>query len=68
MWVLVPAKFAFTNVAAHIGVMYVAKFNEAVYVLHCFQKQASATSKRDKHLAEARYRAMIKVRKPDDEN
>jgi phage-related protein len=29
-------------------VMYVAKFKEAIYVLHCFQKKTEATSKHDK--------------------
>jgi phage-related protein len=44
-------------------VMYVAKFEEAVYVLHCFQKKTQATSKRDKDIAEARYRAVVNARK-----
>lgn len=44
-------------------VMYVAKFEEAVYVLHCFQKKAQATSKRDKDITTARYRAVINARK-----
>jgi phage-related protein len=44
-------------------VMYVAKFEEAVYVLHCFQKKTPATSKQDKVIAEARYRAVVNVRK-----
>ncbi len=35
--------------------MYVAKFVEAVYVLHCFQKKSQATSRQDKDIAEARY-------------
>jgi phage-related protein len=39
-------------------VMYVAKFEEAIYVLHCFQKKAQSTSKQDKDIAEARYRAV----------
>ncbi len=43
--------------------MYVAKFEEAVYVLHCFQKKTQATSKRDKEIAEARYRAVVNERK-----
>ena len=43
--------------------MYVAKFEEAVYVLHCFQKKTQATSKPDKDIAEARYRAVINARK-----
>ena len=44
-------------------VMYVAKFEEAVYVLHCFQKKTQATSKQDKAIAEARYRAVVNARK-----
>lgn len=44
-------------------VMYVAKFEEAVYVLHCFQKKTQATSRRDKGIAETRYRAVVNTRK-----
>ena len=44
-------------------VMYVAKFEEAVYVLHCFQKKTQATGKHDKDIAEARYRAVVNARK-----
>ncbi|SDH46460.1 type II toxin-antitoxin system RelE/ParE family toxin [Paraburkholderia phenazinium] len=44
-------------------VMYVAKFVEAVYVLHCFQKQTQATSRHDRDIAEARYRAVINERR-----
>jgi phage-related protein len=44
-------------------VMYVAKFEEAVYVLHCFQKKTQVTSKWDKAIAAARYRAAASVRK-----
>ncbi|MDB5776335.1 MAG: Phage-related protein [Herbaspirillum sp.] len=44
-------------------VMYIAKFEEAVYVLHCFQKKTQATSKHDKEIAEARYRAVVNARK-----
>jgi len=44
-------------------VMYVAKFEEAVYVLHCFQKKTQVTSKQDKAIATARYRAVVKLRK-----
>ena len=43
--------------------MYVAKFEEAVYVLHCFQKKTQATSKQDKDIAVARYRAVVNARK-----
>ncbi len=43
-------------------VLYVAKFIEAVYVLHCFQKKAQKTSKSDLELAAGRYRDLIKER------
>jgi phage-related protein len=46
-------------------VMYVAKFVEAIYVLHCFQKQTQATSGQDKEIAEARYRAVANLRKAE---
>ena len=44
-------------------VMYVAKFAEAIYVLHCFQKKSQATGQRDKDIAQARYRAIAGARK-----
>jgi len=44
-------------------VMYVAKFVEAVYVLHCFQKQTQVTSRQDLNIAETRYRALINERR-----
>ena len=43
--------------------MYVAKFEDAVYVLHCFQKKSQTTAKQDKKIAETRYRAVMKQRK-----
>ena len=46
-------------------VLYVAKFVEAIYVLHTFQKKTRKTSKRDLELASERYRAvMIERRSP----
>lgn len=44
-------------------VIYVAKFDEAIYILHCFQKKTEATTKHDKDIAEARYRAVAQRRK-----
>ena len=44
-------------------VMFVAKFEEAIYVLHCFQKKSQVTSKQDKAIAAARYRSVVNVRK-----
>lgn len=43
-------------------VMYVAKFSEAVYVLHCFKKKTNTTSKHDKEVATTRYKAVIQER------
>lgn len=40
-------------------VVYVAKFDETIYVLHCFQKKAQATSKPDLDLATKRYRDLV---------
>jgi phage-related protein len=45
------------------GVMYVAKFEEAISVLHCFQKKTGVTSRQDKAIAAARYRAVVRARK-----
>ncbi len=44
-------------------VMYVARFEEAIYVLPCFQKKTQATSKHDQAIAAVRYRAVVKLRK-----
>ncbi len=41
-------------------VVYVAKFADAVYVLHCFQKKTEKTSKTDLDLATKRYRDLLK--------
>jgi phage-related protein len=44
-------------------VMYIAKFEEAIYVIHCFQKKTQTTSKQDKAIAAARYRAVVSARR-----
>lgn len=41
-------------------VIYVAKFANAVYVLHCFQKKTQKTSKADLDLVAKRYRDLVK--------
>ncbi|PRP68667.1 hypothetical protein BUE93_21100 [Chromobacterium amazonense] len=41
-------------------VLYVAKFADAVYVLHCFQKKTQQTGKPDIDLAAKRYRELLK--------
>lgn len=44
-------------------VVYVAKFAEAIYVLHAFIKKTQQTAKRDVDLAEKRYRELANQRK-----
>ncbi len=44
-------------------VIYVARFAEAVYVLHAFQKKARKTPGPDVELARKRFRALIQERK-----
>jgi len=48
------------DAAGAFRVMYVAKFADAVYVLHCFQKKTEKTSKTDLDLAAKRYRDLLK--------
>jgi phage-related protein len=43
-------------------VIYVAKFEEAIYVLHAFQKKTQRTSTVDIQLAKARYKEMVKMK------
>lgn len=44
-------------------VMTIAKFTEAVYVLHCFQKKTEQTSKKDIQLTRERYKSLLQERK-----
>jgi phage-related protein len=44
-------------------VFYLAKFADAVYVLHAFSKKTRRTSKQDIDLASDRFRAVIEERK-----
>lgn len=44
-------------------IIYVAKFAEAIYVLHAFQKKARKTPKAEIELARKRYKAMLNERK-----
>ena len=47
-------------------VMYIAKFEEAVYVLHCFQKKTQTTSQSDIDLDERRYKELVQERKNEN--
>lgn len=46
-------------------VIYVAKFSEAIYVLHCFEKKTPATSKKDLAIARNAY---AEIEKMQDKN
>jgi phage-related protein len=48
------------DAAGAFRVLCVAKFDDAVYVLHCFQKKTQKTSKADLNLAGQRYRDLLK--------
>jgi phage-related protein len=39
-------------------VLYVAKFADAVYVLHAFQKKTQKTSRKDLNIVQRRYRQL----------
>jgi phage-related protein len=44
-------------------VLYVAKFAEAVYVLHAFEKRTRKTPQRDASLAQQRFRELLALRR-----
>jgi phage-related protein len=47
------------DAAGAFRVLYVAKFDDALYVLHCFQKKTQKTSKADLNVAAQRYRDLL---------
>jgi phage-related protein len=47
------------DAAGAFRVIYVAKFADAVYALHCFQKKTEKTAKADLDLAARRYRDLV---------
>lgn len=46
-------------------VLYVSKFEEAVYLLHVFEKRSQKTAKGNVQLAKARYADLLKWRKEE---
>lgn len=46
-------------------VLYVARFREAVYVLHCFQKKTRKTGRGDLDTARRRYGEVTGTRQPE---
>jgi phage-related protein len=53
------------DAAGAFRIIYVAKFGDTVYVLHCFQKKTQKTSRADLDLAAKRYRDLLKEREHD---
>lgn len=49
--------------AGAFRLIFVAKFQEAVYVLHCFQKKTRQTLKADIAVAKTRYKAILTARR-----
>lgn len=43
-------------------IFYVARFQEAVYVLHAFQKKSQKTAKQDLQIGQQRYQQMLQYR------
>jgi hypothetical protein len=50
---------------AATAAFFVARFAEAVYVLHAFEKKAQKTPKRDLELGQRRYRELIEARRKE---
>ncbi len=48
-------------------IFYVARFEEAVYVLHAFQKKTQKTSSSDLDLGQQRYKQMLQQRQDNSE-
>src|SRR5437763_17006773 len=43
-------------------VMYVAKFQEAIYVLHAFEKKSQKTAQKELQIAQQRFRTLLRER------
>jgi len=55
------------EIRVHTGlahrVIYLAKFADAVHVLHAFQKRSQRTPKRDLEIARQRFRELLRYRR-----
>ena len=54
------AEIRIRDASGAFRILYVAKFEDAVFVLHCFQKKTQATARVDLELAARRYRDLVK--------
>ena len=50
------------HVTGEHRIIYLAKFEEGVYILHAFQKKMQKTAKKDLDIARARFRDVIQHR------
>lgn len=53
------AEIRVRDVSGAFRVIYVAKFEEAIYVLHCFEKKSAKTSRADLAIAPAHYKSLF---------
>lgn len=51
---------------SHYRVFYVAKFEEAVYVLHAFVKKTQETPQKDIEKGKERYKALLRYRREEN--
>ena len=49
-------------------IFYIARFEEAVYILHCFQKKTQRTASQDIELGQNRYQKLINQRRKSEDN
>lgn len=48
-------------------VFFVARFHEAISILHAFEKKSQSTARRDIELGRARYQAILRAREGGDQ-
>ena len=51
------------HIKGEFRVLYIAKYEEAIYVLHAFQKKTQKTSKKDMEIAKTRFRELERERR-----
>lgn len=46
-------------------ILYIARFEQAVYILHCFVKKSRRTSEYDKRIAKARFQSVLEEQRSE---
>lgn len=62
-WGIGVIEIRLTGEDGEYRVVYVARFDEAIYVLHAFDKKTQQTSPRDVNIIKARYKAVLAERR-----